>query len=165
MRPAAHDLRRAQEVFWSLITAPEGVRPAVEELTRNGALREREVDEIFADDPRLRAVDRLDIYANMYFYRLLDGLAEDYPRVHAAVGADRFHNLATDYLLRHPSEHPSLRHLGRRLPVFLDAYPLREEFPYLADLARLDWAHVEVFDAPDTLLSCARREQSTHAPH
>ena len=23
---------------------------------------------------------------------------------------------------------------------------------------------VEVFDAPDTLLSCARREQSTHAP-
>jgi len=149
MKEAACDLRRAQQVFWSLITAPEGVRAAVEDLTRDGALREREIDEIFADDPRLPAVDRLDIYANMYFYRLLDGLAEDFVRVHAAVGSDRFHNLATDYLLRHPSEHPSLRHLGRRLPGFIQGHPLREEFPYLADLARLDWAHVEAFDAPD----------------
>jgi hypothetical protein len=143
------DLRRTQELFWTLITAPEGVRPAIEDLERRGVLDERAVDEMFAGDAALPAVERLDIYANMYFYRLLDCLSEDFPKIRAAVGGAHFHNLVTDYLLRHPSEHPSLRHLGRQLPRFVAAHPLARDFPWLADLARLDWARADVFDAPD----------------
>jgi len=143
------DLRRTQELFWALITAPEGVRPAVEELGRRGVVDERGIDDLFAGDRGLPALERLDIYANMYFYRLLDCLAEDFPKVLAALGPARFHNLITDYLLRHPSEHPSLRHLGRRLPEFLAAHPLAAEFPWAPDLARLDWARADLFDAPD----------------
>ena len=35
------DLRRTQELFWTLITAPEGVRPAIEDLGRtpSGAVK------------------------------------------------------------------------------------------------------------------------------
>lgn len=162
MNAAEPDLRRTQQIFWSLITAPEGVRAALEELRRRGALAERDLETIFAGDGRLPVVDRLDIYANMYFFRLLDCLAEDFPRVHAAVGSDRFHNLITDYLLRHPSEHPSLRHLGEHLPAFLQDHALRSEFPYIADLARLDWAHVQAFDAPDS--PCLTREELALLP-
>ncbi len=151
MSAGAADLRRTQELFWTLITAPEGVRAAVEDLTRRGALAGGAIDAIFAGDARLPAAERLDVYANMYFYRLLECLGEDFPRVQAAVGGDRFHNLVTDYLLAHPSEQPSLRFLGRRLPRFLEAHALAREFPYLPDLARLDWARVEVFDAPDAV--------------
>ena len=143
------DLRRTQELFWTLITAPEGVRPAIEDLERRGDLEGRVIDEMFTGDGALPAVERLDIYANMYFYRLLDCLAEDYPKVRAALGAAHFHNLVTDYLLRHPSEHPSLRHLGRHLPQFVASHPLAGGFPWLADLARLDWARADLFDAPD----------------
>jgi hypothetical protein len=146
------DLRRTQELFWALITAPEGVRPAIEDLGRQGVLDARAVDEIFAGDGELPAVERLDIYANMYFYRLLDCLAEDFPKVRTAVGRAHFHNLVTDYLLRHPSEHPSLRHLGRHLPRFVAAHSLATDFPWVADLARLDWARADVFDAPDAPL-------------
>ncbi len=145
------DLRRTQELFWTLITAPEGVRPAIEDLGRRGVVDERGLENLFTGDSGLPALERLDIYANMYFYRLLDCLAEDFPKVLAALGPERFHNLITDYLLRHPSEHPSLRHLGSRLPGFLASHPLSAEFPWVSDLARLDWARADLFDARDAV--------------
>ncbi len=149
MKAPAESLRRTQELFWALITAPEGVQPAIADLTARGRIAADAMDATFAGDERLPAADRLDIYANMYFFRLLDCLGEDFPRVRLAVGGNRFHNLVTDYLLRHPSEHPSLRQLGARLPEFVRQHPIGTEFPYLADLARLDWARVDVFDRPD----------------
>jgi putative DNA-binding protein len=145
------DLRRIQELFWALISAPEGVGPALDDLARRGEIDATGLDELFAGDDRLPAVKRLDIYANMYFFRLLDCLKEDFPKTHAAIGADRFHNLVTDYLLRHPSEHPSLRYLGRRFPEFIATHPIVEECPWLPGLARLEWARAEVFDAPDAV--------------
>jgi len=127
-------------MFWDLITAPEGVRTVADERSLNA---------LFTGDTGLPALERLDIYANMYFYRLLDCLAEDFPKVLAAVGPARFHNLVTDYLLRHPSRHPSLRYLGQRLPQFIASHAGLAESPHLADLARLEWARADIFDAPD----------------
>jgi Putative DNA-binding domain len=94
-------------------------------------------------DPR----QRLDIYADMYRARLVDVLREDFPRVLAVLGDEEFRALACRYLARHPSTHPSVRYVGRRLADFAAgdaALP-----PFLGDLARLEWARVEVFDAPD----------------
>jgi hypothetical protein len=138
-----------QELFWGLITAPEGVRPALDDLTRRGLLEGPGLDGLFVGDDRLSSVERLDIYANMYFFRLLDCVREDFPKVAAAIGGDRFHNLVTDYVLRHPSRHPSLRYLGQRFPAFIAAHPIAGERPWLADLARLEWARADLFDAPD----------------
>ncbi len=92
----------------------------------------------------------------MYFYRLLDCLREDYPAVLGVLGETRFHNLVTDYLLEHPPAHYSLRHAGVRLPEFLRRHPLAREHPFLADLARLEAAILDSFDAADTpVLSAA----------
>ena len=146
---APSGLKETQTFFWGLITAPEGVRPGLEDLVRRGAAEPGDLEAVIAGDERLPAADRLDIYANMYFYRLLDCLREDYPRLFEAVGPDRFHNFVTDYLLRHPSEHPSLRHLGTRVPEFLERHPLGAECPALVDLASLEWARADLFDAAD----------------
>jgi len=143
------DLRRTQQLFWTLITAPEGVGPALSALKGRGAVEERAFHDLFAGDDRLPAAERLDIYANMYFFRLHDCLAEDFPKLRSAIGDAHFHRLMVDYLLRHPSEDPSLRFLGKRLPPFIAAHPLSEEFPWLSDLARLEWARADIFDAPD----------------
>jgi hypothetical protein len=94
-------------------------------------------------------LERLDVYANMYFYRLLDVLRQDYPKIVLLVGDRHFHNLITDYLLAYPSDSPSVRHVGRRLPAFLRAHGLSDRWPYLADLAALEWTRGEVFDAAD----------------
>jgi hypothetical protein len=95
----------------------------------------------------LDATARLRIYADMYRARLVDVLREDFPRTAAVAGDEAFEALACRYLQRCPSTHPSVRHLGRRLAAFVAGdWP---DPPWLADLARLEWARVEVFDAPD----------------
>jgi hypothetical protein len=95
----------------------------------------------------LDAAARLGIYADMYRARLLDVLREDFPRTLAVLGGARFDALAEGYLARHPSRHPSVRHLGH---AFADDLAVTASAPpWVADLARLEWARVEVFDAPD----------------
>jgi hypothetical protein len=133
-----------QERFFRLITAPEGV---VEGLKTMG-LVERDVEEMICSDERRTGVERLDIYANMYFYRILDVLRDMYPKLTEAVGDAPFHNLITSYLLEYPSSHPSLRNVGEKLPAFLDAHQLPDR-PWLSDLARLEWARHDVFDLAD----------------
>lgn len=97
----------------------------------------------------LDAKERLDIYAQMYFARLVEVLENDFPRVAALLGCERFHAVARAYLAQHPSTHPSLRHLGRAFPDFLRDCSEVAELPFLGDLAALEWARIEVFDAPD----------------
>ncbi len=138
-------LRDTQQLFWRLITAPDGVAAGLRQID----MKSDELARVIAGDERLDAVQRLDIYANMYFWRLHDILRGDYAAVVAAVGDDHFHNLVTDYLLASPSRHPSVRNVGERLPQFLAQQPLGVERPWLVELARLERARVELFDGPD----------------
>ncbi len=147
--PAAGRLRATQQLFWDLITAPQGVGPALEGADPGGRPRREKFDATFAGDAALPASERLEIYANMYFFRLHDCLREDFPRTAAWLGADRFHNLATDLLLAHPSSHPSLRFLGAPLPRFIAGHPLAGDYPGLADMARLEWSRADIFDAAE----------------
>jgi hypothetical protein len=104
---------------------------------------------VVVDAGRLSAVDRLGIYAGMYFWRLRDVLAEDFEKTAEVLGPDPFSETVRAYLRRHPSGHPSVRHVGRHFADFLASHPPAGSPPWLADLARLEWARVEVFDAAD----------------
>jgi hypothetical protein len=139
------DLADLQRLFFELVTAPEGV---ARELEKREVSPGR-VEAAIAGDARASAVERLDVYANMYFFRILDVLRADYPKLLAAVGDDAFHNLATDYLQAHPSRHPSLRFVGAALPGFVRAHALGTQRPWLAELAALEWARADVFDRAD----------------
>lgn len=141
-------LEDTQHLLWTLISAPNGVAAALDSGPAVAHMRPA-VDAQIEGDERLSAIDRLEIYANMYFYRLRDCLAEDFPAVRATVGADRFHNLITDYLLVHPSTHPSLRFAGQHLPAMLTTHSLSGQWPFLAELARLEWGILDAFDAAD----------------
>lgn len=138
-------LRETEELFWKLITAPEGVTDGLRQLD----MKPEALARLIAGDARLDAVQRLDVYANMYFWRLLDILRGDFSSVLAAVGDDHFHNLVTDYLVACPSTHPSVRNVGSKLEGFLATHALGLERPWLVELARLERARVELFDGPD----------------
>jgi hypothetical protein len=147
-------LAELQERFWRLITAPEPVAVALPEL----AARDPSIGPLtswIAADSEATATVRLDVYANMYFFRLLDVVREDYPNLVKLVGDDAFHNLVTGYLLAHPSDNPSLRWLGRHLPAYLEGHALRGSFPCAAALARLEWVRGEVFDVEDAPVATA----------
>ncbi|MEA2624986.1 MAG: hypothetical protein QOD06_1031 [Candidatus Binatota bacterium] len=150
-------LADTQQLLWHLIAAPEGVARALEELSSTERLLAGGLQSVVRSDERMGAVERLDVYANMYFYRLLDCLKEDYPAVAAVIGEERFHNLTTDYLLAHPSDHPSVRFVGGHLPAFVASHELLAGRADLADLATLERAHLDAFDAPDAAPIAAQR--------
>jgi len=144
-------LAAAQRRLWQLLAAPEGVRAA---LAEEGLGAEAALEALFAGDARAPAAARLEVYANAYFHRLCDVLRGDYAALAAALGAEAFHDLATAYLLAYPPRHFSLRFAGDRLGAFLagdepEAAFFRARWPYAADLAALEWARVDAFDAPD----------------
>jgi hypothetical protein len=89
----------------------------------------------------------LEIYARMYALRLHDALAEDHPKLRAALGDDGFAAIGSDYLRAHPPRSFTLRELGAALAGHLRTSERAP--PWAADLAALERARVDVFDGPD----------------
>jgi hypothetical protein len=132
---SAPALRDAQASFWRALHAGEA-DPALTALV--------------LPTPTLVPAARIEIYQDMYFWRLYEVLREDFPKTHEALGDD-FEHLVRSYLARHPSSHPSVRHLGAHLAAFLETDALARSRPWLPDLARLERARVDAFDAPDAV--------------
>lgn len=97
---------------------------------------------------KVSALQRLAIYYDAYRLRLLEALDANYPVLHAWVGDEEFEQLGLAYLDAHPSRHFSIRYFGHLLPVFLGTEVYRDR-PYLGEMAALEWALSEVFDAAD----------------
>jgi hypothetical protein len=139
-------LADVQALFYDLVTAPEDVKAT---LRGRAPVVAADVAKEIAGDARLPPEARLDIYGQMYFFRVHDVLRDEAPRTAAALGEAAFHNLVTDYLRACPPNHPSLREAGARLPAFVATHPLGAERPWLAELARLERTRLELFDGPD----------------
>lgn len=67
-------------------------------------------------------------------------LGHAYPVVLALVGADFFGGLARAYGRQYPSDSADLNQFGTCFADFLAAFPPVAAFPYLPDMARLEWA-------------------------
>lgn len=73
------------------------------------------------------------------------GLAERclgtaFPVITQMVGSQSFNALARDFWHRHPPERGDLAHWGEALPTFLAHNAQLADAPYLADVARAEWA-------------------------
>ena len=143
--PSLHEVQR---LFWESVAVRPGrdsIAPALVRLVRGADDNDR--------------TTRIRVYSDAYYLRLRDVLREDFPKVTTLLG-DRFDEVVAGYLETFPSEQPSVRHLGRALAEFLQS---REDIPKcLADLAELEWARVEVFDAPDA--ECATIDELATFP-
>jgi hypothetical protein len=104
--------------------------------------------EVVAREP-LDALERVQIYARMYLFRLVDALAEDLPLTQRLLGDETFADLVERYLRDHPSRAPDIAQVGRQFgPWLRGASGLRPDVP---DLAILERARAEVrteLDAP-----------------
>jgi hypothetical protein len=139
MGPSLADV---QSLLWRLITAPSGVE---EGLRTERNLPPEGIGAVISGDSRLTAIERVDIYANMYFYRLLDAIQEDFPATLKILGDFEFHNLITGYLIEYPPSNPSITEASRHLAEFVESSPVLKQKPFVADLVRLERALVEVF--------------------
>lgn len=143
-------LAATQRLLWRLVREPSGVERALRDA---GDAEGRALAAVLRADRGLAPQARLGVYAHAYFQRIHDCLAKDFGALAASLGAPAFHDLVKLYLHVHPSRHFSLRDAGRALPGFLAQGPaaafFRERWAFAADLAALEWALTEVFDARD----------------
>lgn len=106
--------------------------------------------EIAAGNDRLSPVEQVDIYREQFFLRHVDALREDFRSLEHLLGDDGFEALARAYLAASPPTSYTLRDLGASMDRFVRAHEPWSKDPFVADLARTEWAFVEAFDGPDS---------------
>ena len=107
-------------------------------------------ERLIKPNDRLTAFERLQIYNQQYWWRLLGAFGDDFSGLRAVLGERKFDKLATVYLEKHGSTSWTLRNLGSKLVTFLEENPkLTHPRTALAlDVARVEWARVLAFDEP-----------------
>jgi hypothetical protein len=101
------------------------------------------------DDRAIPAAQRLAIHRNNTLLGLVDPLAATFPVVAQLVGEDFFAKMAGDFVRAHPPRRPELLAYGHEFPAFIAGYPAAETVPYLADMARLEYAWNVAYNAAD----------------
>lgn len=92
---------------------------------------------------------RYAVYRNNVVSSLIAALAETFPVVRELVGGAFFDAMARLFVAAHPPRSPLLAEYGAELPGFVAAFAPAADLPYLADVARLEFARVQAFHAAD----------------
>ncbi|MFY9822460.1 MAG: DNA-binding domain-containing protein [Thermoanaerobaculia bacterium] len=163
MSRSPQSLDTVQQWFQAVVTHPDGVEGGVESEEAQALifLPRGEIEAVIRRSRNLTAAERIGIYANAYYARLLECIGDCFPVLKGALGEDVFNGFAFDYLQRYPSRSYTLDHLGESFPRFLDetrpgpedggSPPGEIGWPdFLIDLATLEWVLAKVFDGPGT---------------
>ena len=148
-------LTNLQRWVQEVITNPDGISAGVEsesarqEIDITGS----QIEQVVEPSSRLGSAERLAVYGNAYFARLVECLGEEFPATCFALGEDTFQTFAFGYIKNRPSTSYSLGFLGERFPQYLiDTRPTDVPQPgwpdFLIDLATLERTYAEVFDGP-----------------
>ena len=97
----------------------------------------------------LTPLERVGVYHGMYLLRMHDCLAGDYEALRHFLGDEAFFEVVRGYVQVHPSRSYSLNRLGDHLPEYLETAPGIKRPAFCVDLARLERAVAQVFDAPE----------------
>jgi hypothetical protein len=145
------NLDQLQRIVLSVIQQPLTAAERMRKRTLDGRPVREIVDEIVKSNDRMTSIERLEIYNRVYWFRILDSLAEDFPGLRAVVGQTKFDKLLVAYLSECPSESFTLRDLGSRLEPWLrDHLELVAGMERIAlDVVRLEWADIEAFDSSE----------------
>lgn len=113
---------------------------------RGGALPEG----VTATDPA-EAERRFAVYRNNVALGLIEALGARFPAIRRLVGAEFFHALARLYAEAERPRSPVLLRWGAGFADFLERFPPLAGYPYLGDVARIEYARGEAFHAADAL--------------
>lgn len=101
------------------------------------------------DSPREKREVLFGVYRHAYGSRLLEAMRNDHKLLHGYLGDEMFDEMGYAYVAATPSQHPNLRWFPRALPDFLKASAPYSNYPILSDLAALERALNDAFDAQD----------------
>lgn len=141
-------LRELQKAFMASVYSRGNASNATSDIAsgmtsdRSSDARGKVADALDYLDPKhaLSRSEQMDIYRGSVQAGLQRALADIFPRTRVNLGAQFFDAMALEYLLQFPSQSPSLDDFGERLPEFCDEFKPLKDFPYVGDLAGLEWA-------------------------
>ncbi len=155
MKPAPN-LRDLQLWLRWIITDPRGVSRALgDSYPSIKDLKSRFTEPLLSqlqwiETKKVGDVERLDVYAEGYFSRILESLEQDFPRTKKILGKERFAKLIQDYLKSYPSQFTSIADVGSRLTEYIAEYEeVTENFPWLPDVVQFEWNWIETFYAKE----------------
>ena len=99
---------------------------------------------------RLSPAEQLEIYREQFWLRHTSSLVEDFPGLGGIVGQEDWEKLTEQYLREVTPDSYTLRDLGARLPEVIERAGWLPHQALCLDMARLELAYIEVFDALDT---------------
>lgn len=94
-------------------------------------------------------VRRFNVYRNNVVVSLVDAIASTYPAVLALTGEEFFRAMAREFCVGNPPKSPVLIDYGGDFPAFVEGFPPAQSIPYLADVARIEWAYTRAWHAED----------------
>lgn len=88
---------------------------------------------------RVSGEERMNVYADGYKTRIMEGLGDVYDAVRHLTGERLFFELSREYIKAFPSQEYNLSRIGSRFREFLSEAAAARDLLFLADLARLEW--------------------------
>jgi hypothetical protein len=107
------------------------------------------IERFITGNARLSPAARLDIYRRQFWLRHTACLVDDFPGLGGILGQRDWERLVEEYLTAFPPTSFTLRDLGARLPEHVEASTWLPHQRLCVDMARLEHAYIELFDAPD----------------
>ena len=92
---------------------------------------------------------RFNVYRNNVIVSLTEAVGQNYPAIMNLLGDEYFNALARAFVIQHPPKSPVLIWYGSEFADFIEAFPPLAAYPYLADVARLEWAWLQAYHAAD----------------
>ncbi|HWK94956.1 MAG TPA: DNA-binding domain-containing protein [Pseudolabrys sp.] len=92
---------------------------------------------------------RFAVYRNNVIVGLSEAMRAQFPATEKIVGTEFFAALAQVYVSSEPPRSPVMMNYGERFPGFIERFEPAAEIPYLADVARLEFARTQAYHAAD----------------
>lgn len=143
-------LQRVQRWMQAVVVHPGTRDEAVASPEAQAEVPAEKVGQVILPSKTLTPVERVGIYHGMYLLRMQEALETDYSGLQHFLGNDGFFELVRGYVQRHPSRSYSLNRLGDHFAEYVKTAPGLKRRDFCHDLARLELAIAQVFDALET---------------
>lgn len=110
------------------------------------------IESAIAMPPQGDRAERLEIYGHTYYKRLIRVLQQNFQAVSILMGAQKFAEIAYEYIKAKPSRYFSVDDMGKHFPEFLSKHKDYQAEPIYAELAQFEHAMSQSYDAKDVEL-------------
>lgn len=149
MKAVEVDLQTLERWMQAVVMHPDGAEPGLRARPAQRLLPHAVSDPgtVVLPSRSLTSIERLDIYAHMYFARLIEVMEAEYPTTRQILGAHEFAVACRRFIARNPSRSRTLGGMSAKFPDFLArSLPQNHRNGLAVDVARIERAMEDVFD-------------------